>query len=122
MRKFLQTFSILVFTLTACLSFSLSSKAADPLPSWNATKTRQAIVDFVEAVTDPKSKSFVKPEDRIATFDNDGTLWVENPLYTHLLGVFGYMKEQMKADPSLVKREPYKAVASKDMFLPRSIW
>lgn len=115
MKKFIQTFLILVFTLTACLSLSVSSKAADPLPSWNDVVSKTAIVDFVQAVTEKGTQSYAPPEDRIATFDNDGTLWVEKPLYTHLLGVLAYMKEQIKADPSLTEREPYKAVASKNL-------
>ncbi|NMM47542.1 HAD family hydrolase [Marinigracilibium pacificum] len=54
---------------------------ADPLPSWNEGNTKQSIIDFVEAITNETSKNFVKPADRIATFDNDGTLWSEKPFY-----------------------------------------
>ncbi|HEX5034094.1 MAG TPA: haloacid dehalogenase-like hydrolase, partial [bacterium] len=55
-----------------------SARAADPLPSWNDGKAKQAIVGFVEKVTKP-GKDYVRPEERIATFDNDGTLWAEQP-------------------------------------------
>ena len=56
-----------------------SVKAADPLPSWNDMGTKKAIIDFVTAVTTKGSPNFVPPQDWIATFDNDGTLWNENP-------------------------------------------
>ena len=55
--------------------------ATDPLPSWNDGPAKQAIVDFVKATTDSASPKFVPPEERIATFDQDGTLWVEHPIY-----------------------------------------
>ena len=57
----------------------------DPLPSWNDGPTKQAIVEFVRVTTDQGSPKFVPPEARIATFDNDGTLWVEQPIYTQVV-------------------------------------
>ena len=57
----------------------------DPLPSWNDGAAKQAIVDFVQATTDQSSPKFVPPEERIATFDQDGTLWVEHPMYTQVI-------------------------------------
>lgn len=101
--------------LFASLLLSPAWASDDPLPGWNDVASKQAIVGFVQSVTEKGGKAYVPPEDRIATFDNDGTLWVEKPLYIHLLGVFAHMKEQMKADPSLKERQPYKAVATKDM-------
>ena len=59
--------------------------AADPLPSWNDGATKERIVNFVEAVTDPTGKDFVPPAERIAVFDNDGCLWAEKPAYFQLL-------------------------------------
>ena len=91
-----------------------SVEAADPLPSWNDTATKKAITHFVEAVTTKGGPNFVPPRDRIATFDNDGTLWNEKPLYIHFFAVFDHMKQQMVADPSLKSRQPYKALATKD--------
>ena len=61
------------------------TQAAGVLPSWNDGPAKQTVVDFVRATTDPSSKNFVAPEDRIATFDQDGTLWVEHPLYTQAM-------------------------------------
>src|SRR5678810_288384 len=57
----------------------------DPLPSWNDGPAKKAIVDFVQATTTQGSPTFVPPAERIATFDNDGTLWVEHPMYTQVL-------------------------------------
>src|SRR3990170_3437273 len=57
----------------------------DPLPSWNNGKAKQAIVEFMRATTDQSSPKFVPPEERIATFDQDGTLWVEQPMYTQVV-------------------------------------
>lgn len=78
--------------LLVALSASIAH-AADPLPSWNNGPNKKAIVDFVAAVTKPGSPDYVAPADRIATFDNDGTLWSEQPLYFQ----FAFMLEQVKA-------------------------
>lgn len=101
--------------LILCQATVAAAQGHDPLPSWNEGKTKSAITGFVKDVTTVGSDRFVAPEDRIATFDNDGTLWTEKPLYIHFLGVFAYMKQQIKADPRLVEREPYKSVAIRDM-------
>jgi len=60
------------------------TQAQDPLPSWNDGKTKQSITEFVAKVTKEGSPDFVPPEQRIATFDNDGTLWCEQPMYFQL--------------------------------------
>ena len=86
----------------------------DPLPSWNNGLTKKVIVDFVTKVTEEDGDDYVPPRDRIAAFDNDGTLWNEKPLYVHFFAVFDHMKRQMEADPSLKQREPYKSLANKD--------
>ena len=60
--------------------------AADPLPSWNNRPAKQGILEFIRATTsDPSSATFVPPEERVATFDQDGTLWVEHPIYTQFV-------------------------------------
>jgi hypothetical protein len=71
------------------------NSVSDPLPSWQEGKIKQRILEFVEQVTDPKSSHFVVEEERIATFDNDGTLWVEKPL---LAQVAFYKRELLDAD------------------------
>jgi len=75
-------------TATALLTSARRAPAqpqADPLASWNEGPAKQAILDFVRATTDPSSNNFVPAEARIATFDQDGTLWVEHPLYTQAI-------------------------------------
>src|SRR6516225_5146682 len=71
----------LLIAALAFLSATPVVLADDPLPSWNDTAPKKAIIDFVERVTKEGSPAFVKPEERIATFDNDGTLWAEKPIY-----------------------------------------
>ena len=88
--------------------------AADPLPSWHDGATKQAIVAFVEKVSTEGDPAFIPAEERIATFDNDGTLWVEKPLYIHFFGVLERLKAHAAADPALAGREPYKSVLTKD--------
>ena len=83
------------------------------LESWNAGPARQAIIDFVTASTEPGS-SFVPAADRIATFDNDGTLWVEQPMPPQFDFVFRKWAQEIKADPSLAGKQPYKAIIEKD--------
>jgi phosphoserine phosphatase len=83
------------------------------LASWNDGKAKQAIVDFVTSATTPGS-GFVEVADRIATFDNDGTLWVEQPMPPQFDFVFGHWAEEIKADPSLAQKQPYKAIIEKD--------
>ncbi|HHI4991865.1 TPA: hypothetical protein ACP5TR_004763 [Vibrio parahaemolyticus] len=89
-----------VFTLAvALISFPLLAQNNDPLPSWQDGQTKQAIIQFVVDVTDPKSPNFVAPQDRIATFDNDGTLWSEKPLPSQILFVLDQIKEQAASHP-----------------------
>jgi hypothetical protein len=75
---------IFLFASTFCWVGS-NANAADPLPSWNKGPTKQSILQFVERVTTQGGADFVPPEERIATFDNDGTLWSEQPAYFQLL-------------------------------------
>jgi len=88
--------------------------ASDPLPSWNDGATKQAIVEFVTRVTTANSPDFVPVEDRIATFDNDGTLWAEQP-YVQGLFILEKIKAMAAADPSLQDQQPYKAVLTGDV-------
>jgi len=85
-----------------------------PLASWNNGPAKQAILDFVHATTDPSSKEFVPPEERIATFDQDGTLWVEQPIYTQVVYCLDRVPAAVKAKPELAGVEPFKTVLSGD--------
>lgn len=84
--------------------------AADPLPSWNDTATKQRIIEFVQAVTDPENPAFVAEEKRVATFDNDGTLWVEQPLYTELTFAVARVHELASVHPEWKRKEPFKSL------------
>ncbi len=98
------------FVLLAIVIAGLTTAyAQDPLPSWNDGAVKQAIVDFVKATTETGGANFVAPEERIATFDQDGTLWVEHPMYSQVM-VGALVKEK----PELKKVEPFKTVLSGD--------
>src|SRR5215211_1962258 len=85
-----------------------------PLPSWNDTPTRAAILGFAEEVTRPGGGGYVPPEARVAVFDNDGTLWCEKPLPVQADFLFRRLAEMADDDPSLRGRQPWKAVVEKD--------
>jgi phosphoserine phosphatase len=88
--------------------------ADDPLPSWNDGPAKQAILEFVEAVTTEGGADFVPPEDRIATFDQDGTLWVEHPLYSQGMFALDRVAEMAAEHPEWKTKEPFKAVLTGD--------
>ena len=88
--------------------------ATEVLPSWNDGPAKQAIVDFVKATTDTSSPDFVPPEERIATFDQDGTLWVEHPMYSQVVYCLDRVPALVKAKPELANVEPFKTVMSGD--------
>jgi phosphoserine phosphatase len=88
---------------------------ADPLPSWNEGNTKQSIFDFVTRVTEEGGPDFVAPEDRIATFDNDGTLWVEQPMYTQFMFAIDRVKAEANQHPEWKDQEPFKSVLAGDM-------
>lgn len=98
------------------LALALGAPAlADPLPSWNDTEAKAAIIAFVESVTDPESDDFVPEAARIAVFDNDGTLWSEQPAYFQGLYAIEMVKEKASSDPSILESAPVKAAAEGDM-------
>lgn len=86
----------------------------DPLSSWNDSAVKKSIMDFVERVTAQGSAGFVPPEDRIATFDQDGTLWVEHPMYTQVVYCLERVPAVAEQKPELKKREPFKTALSGD--------
>ena len=86
----------------------------DPLPSWNDGPARKAILDFVRAATDPAGPDFVPPEERIATFDNDGTLWVEQPIYTQVEFAFDRVKALAPGHPEWKTEEPFRSILAGD--------
>ena len=105
---------VLAITLLAAgwLASAQRASAEDALPSWNNGAARQAIVDFVKATTDPSSANFVVPEARIASFDQDGTLWVEHPMYAQVVYCLDRVSALVKEKPELAGVEPFKTVLS----------
>jgi phosphoserine phosphatase len=94
---------------------ALATLAADPLPSWNDTAPKQAIISFVEKVTQEGSADFVLPGERIATFDNDGTLWSEQPMYFQAFFVFDRVRALAAQHPEWKEREPFASVLRGDV-------
>src|SRR5262245_37304179 len=96
-------------------SFAAAALAqTDPLPSWNDGVAKKAIIDFVQSTTTQGNPKFVAPEERIATFDQDGTLWVEHPVYSQLIYCLDRIPAIVKAKPELANVEPFKTVVSGD--------
>src|SRR6266498_5700820 len=89
---------------------TIAAQAADPLSLWNDGPAKQAIVEFVQATTTQGSPQFVPPEERIATVDQDGTLWVEHPIYTQVMYCLEKVPALVKAKPELAKVAPFNTV------------
>ena len=103
------------YFIAAGLSMFASAILADPLPSWSETDTKQAIINFVERVTDPTSPDYVTAEDRVAVFDNDGTLWSEQPVYFQLAYALYSLEKKAASDPSILTSDTLRAAASGDV-------
>src|SRR5262245_48392290 len=112
-RKLITLFSILIVLF---LSQSVrAEEASDPLQSWNDRDAKKAITDFVKKVTTEGSVDFVKPEDRIAVFDNDGTLWCEQPMYFQLAFAIDRVKATADQHPDWKTREPFSSILKGDI-------
>jgi phosphoglycolate phosphatase-like HAD superfamily hydrolase len=103
---------LLVMIAAVMLAVSPVMAQTDPLPSWNEGPAKQAIIEFVKATTDQSSPKFVPPAERIATFDQDGTLWVSQPMYSQVMYCLERVPAVVKAKPELAKVEPFKTVMS----------
>jgi len=106
--------------VVVCLVLLLVAPASlwaqsDPLPSWNDGPAKQSIVSFVQKVTDRAGAGFVPPEQRIATFDNDGTLWSEQPIYFQFAFALARVKTLAPKHPEWKTQQPFKAVLDGDM-------
>jgi phosphoglycolate phosphatase-like HAD superfamily hydrolase len=110
-----RSFSTLIVAFSVTLLLSASAQAKDPLPSWTKGPAKSAIIEFVRAVTKKGGKDYVPPDERIATFDNDGTLWVEYPIYTQILFAFDRVKELAPQHPEWKTTQPFKALLEGDM-------
>ena len=112
----LRIYRRVVLAAWLALSFSprVAAAADDPLPSWNDGAAKGAILDFVAAVTTEGGPDFVPASERIATFDNDGTLWIEQPIYNQAVFVFDRIKALAPAHPEWATTPPFKAVLDGD--------
>ncbi|MGD9236571.1 MAG: HAD family hydrolase, partial [Desulfobacterales bacterium] len=105
----------IAITLATALALASLAAAADPLPSWNKGQAKRAIVDFVKRVTADGSADFVPAAERIAVFDNDGTLWVEKPMYVQLAFALDRVKALAPNHPEWKDKQPFKAALEGDL-------
>jgi hypothetical protein len=118
---FLVSFSLAIL-LSSCESnkdaseqTSSKNESGDPLPSWNDVTSKNNIIAYVTDVTNAKSENFIPIEDRIATFDNDGNLWAEQPAYFQLFFAIDRVKAMAADHPEWKDVQPFKAVLDNDM-------
>ncbi len=100
--------TVLLAVLAVCLQST--AFATDPLPSWNDGSAKTSIIDFVECAKSDGCEKYIAPEDRIAVFDNDGTLWSEQPAYFQLFFAFDRIREMADDHPEWQSEQPFKAV------------
>ncbi len=111
----LQRIVRVLLTLSLIMFVPASAFAKGPMPSWNEGPAKKAILEFVAEVTNEKGGQYVEPAERIATFDNDGTLWVESPMYTQALFAFDRVKALAPQHPEWKTTQPFKGVLEGDM-------
>ena len=99
----------------AALILACAPAMADPLPSWREGDAKAALLDFVASVTDPASADYVDPADRVAVFDNDGTLWAERPVYFQLTYALDRLQAKAEADPAILISATLQAAAAGDI-------
>ncbi len=110
MRSLLQSLALFLVVFFPLIAF-----AANPLPSWNDGTSKQDIINFVTAVTDKSSSDYIDPRERIAVFDNDGTLWSEQPAYFQLFFTMDRIKDMAADHPEWKTTQPFQAVLEGDM-------
>ncbi len=108
------TARVLLMTFTVLASVPVVAQDK-PLPSWNEGPAKTAIIDFVERVTNRNGQDWVAPEDRVATFDNDGTLWSEQPIYFQGMFIFDRIKAMAPQHPEWREEQPFKAALEGDL-------
>jgi len=113
MKRAMPNLPVLGFVLV--FLFAATAQAADPLPSWNDGPTKTTIIKFVKDVTDKNSPVFVPRDERIATFDNDGTLWAEQPMYFQLFFALDRVKALAPQHPEWKTQEPFASLLKGDV-------
>jgi len=104
----------MMFALLTCAPWFLLAGCGDPLPSWNEGASKHAIIRFVKETTDKSSPKYVPPEQRVATFDQDGTTWVSHPIYTQVVYCLERVRVVAEQKPEIKNVEPFKTVLSGD--------
>jgi phosphoserine phosphatase len=112
MGRFRHRLALLTILLSAFIA--VASAQNDPLPSWNDGDAKKALMNFVQATTNRSSKDFVPPEQRIATFDQDGTTWVEQPFYAQINFALDRVRALAPKHPEWKTKQPFQAVLSGD--------
>lgn len=113
-RPGIRYLNILALVTVMFVASGCTRAPMDPLPSWNDAAPKDAIVAFVDRVTTPGSPDFVPPAERIATFDNDGTLWAEQPLYFQAIFIFDRIEQLAPKNPEWQEAEPFASVLRGD--------
>jgi hypothetical protein len=107
---------MLALLFVGCANLKLNAtRLVDPLPSWNDGAIKTEIFEFVDRVTTKGSPDFVSPAERIAVFDNDGTLWVEQPMYTQLAFAIDRINDLASQHPEWKTTQPFQAVLERDI-------
>ena len=114
-RMFIAVLLAIGFTGVVTVDVHAEIAAPDPLPSWNDGPTKRSIIDFVTAVTKEGGTDYVVPPERIATFDNDGTLWIEQPIYTQFAFAVDRVKVTANKHPEWKTQEPFKSIVTGDL-------
>jgi hypothetical protein len=107
--------AVLTFGFALTMGGLATAQTADPLPSWNNAKAKKSIIEFVAKVTKKSSPHFVPPSERIATFDNDGTLWAEQPMYFQLFFALDRVKALSSQHPEWKDTEPFASLLKGDV-------
>jgi len=115
MKGRLALLSALIFVFTSISGNLAFAQTTDPLPSWNDGKAKQSVVAFVKKVTTSGSPDFVPPAERIATFDNDGTLWAEKPMYFQLFFALDRVRALAPQHPEWKTKEPFASLLKGDV-------
>lgn len=106
---------LLLFCFTFFFSLTVFAQNADPLPAWNNGPVKTQIINFVRTITNKSNPAFIPPSDRIATFDNDGTLWLEQPVYTQFIFAYDRIKQLAATHPEWKTQQPYSKLLQGDM-------
>jgi phosphoglycolate phosphatase-like HAD superfamily hydrolase len=107
--------ALIIFGLILIFSVAAAAQSSDPLPSWNEGKAKQAIIQFVKEVTQKDGSHYIPTEERIATFDNDGTLWSEQPMYFQLFFALDRVKALAPQHPEWKSKEPFASLLKGDV-------